>query len=214
MIGVANPADSAVRLEFSHPPSLTGLFLAIASVLEEGNEPMAQIGAAAMRRHAPLASPRTSTGPGFGSVFLPGLLKPDAHRIGPHLHDVFDRLNWRYSGSENGKIRSSLSEQMLTCELVGPTGVVFEPDCRVGLFAQNAYLDYPERSHPAEELFVMLSGTALWRRSNCDETPKLAGGRIYHQAGERHASRTIAEPIVAIWVWTGDIDFDKYELHG
>ncbi len=193
---------------------LTGLYHSIAAILEAGNEQIAQIGAAALRRHAPAAMPGVAAAVGLSSVFLPGLLRPDAHAVGPHLHDLFSKLNWRHSGSENGKIRNDLSAQMLTCELVGPTGIVFDPDCRVGLFAQNANLDYPERSHPAEELFVMLSGSAFWRRSGMDETVRMAGGRIHHFSGERHASRTAAEPFVAVWVWTGDIDFDKYELHG
>ncbi len=215
MIDVQNPAQKAIIPDFPHPPGLAGFYLAVASVLEEGEEPIAQTAAAAMRKHAPNATASTTASIGIlGVTFLAGLLGPNTHPVAQHLHDVFDRLDWRYSGSENGRIRLELGTQMLTCELIGPTGMVFDPICRVGLFAQNANLDYPERSHPAEELFVMLSGAAMWRLASADEVPKLAGERVHHLSCERHASRTAGDPFIAIWAWTGDIDFDKYELHG
>ncbi|MEX0343986.1 MAG: dimethylsulfonioproprionate lyase family protein [Rhizobiaceae bacterium] len=214
MMDFIHPAQQLAHQDNSHALSLTGFFLAIASALEEGNEPIAHTAAEAMRHHAPFATVCVPPARNIDARFLPGLLRPGAHPIATHLHDVFDHLNWRQSGSENGRIRSDLSTQMLTCELIGPTGIVFDPVCRVGLFAQSSNLDYPERSHPAEELFVMLSGTAMWRLDSGQEVSKLAGERVHHPSCVRHASRTVSEPLIAIWAWTGDIDFDKYELHG
>ncbi len=214
MMDFVHPAQPVVHPDNSPALSLTGFFLAVASALEEGNEPIAWTAAETMRHHAPSATVSVPPTRNFDPGFLHGLLRPGAHPIATHLHDVFEHLNWRHSGSENNRNRTELSTQMLTCELIGPTGIVFDPVCRVGLFAQNANLDYPERSHPAEELFVMLSGTAMWRLDCGQEVSKLAGERVHHPSCVRHASRTIGEPMIAIWAWTGDIDFDKYELHG
>ncbi len=190
------------------------LFLAIADVLDEGNEPIAKTGSAALRRNAQLAPSDLMQSLLPCSTFEMALAIPQVHPACGALIPVFGLLNWHHSGLESGQIRAEISLQMLTCELVGPDGLLFDESCRVGLFAQGANLAYPERTHAAEELFVMLAGSGLWSQSRNGGTLRGPGSRIHHASFEPHSSTTSGEPLVAVWVWTGDTDFQTYKLHG
>ena len=46
------------------------------------------------------------------------------------------------------------------------------------------------------------------------ERIRLPGDGIRHASGERHASRTAGEPLIALWVRAGDARFETYELSG
>jgi hypothetical protein len=197
------------------PVSAVGeLFLAVADVLDEGTEPIARTGSAALRRNAQRAPSDLMQSLLPCSTFEMALTIPQVHAACGKLIPVFSLLNWHHSGLESGQIRAEISLQMLTCELVGPEGLVFDESCRVGLFAQGANLAYPERTHAAEELFVMLAGSAMWRQSGNRGTLRGPGSRIHHASFEPHSSTTSGEPLVAVWVWAGDIDFQTYTLHG
>ncbi|MAE99105.1 MAG: hypothetical protein CME00_03080 [Geminicoccus sp.] len=42
--------------------------------------------------------------------------------------------------------------------------------------------------------------------------PRPAGSFILHGSREDHATRSEAEPILALWSWTGDISFESYSM--
>jgi dimethylpropiothetin dethiomethylase len=85
-------------------------------------------------------------------------------------------------------------------------------DCRVGLFLQGRHTAYPVHRHAAEELYLVLSGTACWQRGS--QTPGLLvpGTFIHHASWEAHAMTTVDDPLLAIWCWTGEIGFEHYEI--
>ncbi|MEZ5811157.1 MAG: dimethylsulfonioproprionate lyase family protein [Rhizobiaceae bacterium] len=215
MLVATEPAGADTGL--STPAALSAfgaLFLALADTLDEGTEPIAKTGANALRKGAAEAPFDLPPSPLPMAPFAGVLALTGTHAACGALIPVFDRLNWHHSGLESGQIRADISRQMLTGELVGPDGLVFDDSCRVGLFAQGPNLAYPQRTHAAEELFVMLAGTGLWSQSGHVGVPRGPGARMHHASLEPHSSTTGAEPLVAIWVWTGDIDFSTYLLQG
>ena len=142
------------------------------------------------------------------------LIRKDDHPAAAAILAAFPLIDWHHSGLENGKIRPEIARSMATSELIGPDGMIFDPDVRVGLFVQMPVLDYVTRTHPAEETFVMLGGVGYW---TCEGAPLQrcgVGDFIHHPANARHASVTQKAPLIAAWRWTGDIDFDGYKLVG
>lgn len=189
------------------------LFEQLARILDRGHEPIAKLGATALRRAASTARSVDMVGFPGTAKFEPVLDQTADPDILAALKPVFSHLNWHHSGHENGRIPEQIALRMLTCELIGPDGLVRDHTCRVGLFAQDAHLDYPARTHSAEELFAMIAGDGFWRRSDEPEMRRQPGDRIHHRSYEPHASRTGASPLVAIWAWAGDIDFASYHLN-
>ncbi len=98
------------------------------------------------------------------------------------------------------------------CEIVGPEGIALAERVRLGLYLQAPETFYPAHSHDAEEVYRVVSGTALWQAGSGDFRPVAPGGLVHHRPGEAHAMRTTAQPLLALWGWLGDIGFESYRM--
>jgi anti-sigma factor ChrR (cupin superfamily) len=118
---------------------------------------------------------------------------------------AFDRpLPWRYHYPRRADA-PDLAERIGFAELVGPSAPVPCATCRVGftLMARDTF--YPTHTHPAVELYLVVSGTARWRTpvSDRDRPP---GAFVLHRSNEPHAMRTAGKPLLALYAWRGQID--------
>ena len=87
----------------------------------------------------------------------------------------------------------------------GDSGLVPSKNIRMFLFLQNQNVDYPSHAHDAEEYYLILSGRGSWQIGNIwhDAIP----GRIFHhQPEDSHRMITKSEPLLAVWIWTGEIE--------
>ncbi len=74
-----------------------------------------------------------------------------------------------------------------------------------GLLALAPDTHYPAHSHPAEEVYHLLSGTSEWQRGDEPWTRRLPGARIEHPSNVPHAMRALSEPLLALYLWRGAI---------
>jgi mannose-6-phosphate isomerase-like protein (cupin superfamily) len=130
------------------------------------------------------------------------------------FRDLLPFLDWQHAGLENGRIRAEISIRMLTVELIGPDGLVFDPALRAGLFYQGPHLDYATRRHAAEESFVTLAGEALWSLGGGPLELRAAGELIHHPSLTPHRTVTSELGLLAAWRWSGEIGWDGYEMTG
>ncbi len=93
-----------------------------------GTEAAQALGEAAKRLTAlPLLAPELG--------WLPALAL-DPHPLTAVLQDAAPLIPWSHAGLEDGKIPQGVARQMLTAELIGPTGMLPHDSLRVGLFYQ------------------------------------------------------------------------------
>ncbi len=80
-------------------------------------------------------------------------------------------------------------------------------DCglSVGLLLLGGGVHYPPHQHPADEVYVPL-GTATWLDST-DGTYRArpAGVPVHHRPWQPHAVRTGIQPLLAVYLWSGDV---------
>jgi mannose-6-phosphate isomerase-like protein (cupin superfamily) len=62
---------------------------------------------------------------------------------------------------------------------------------------------YPSHAHRAEELYLVLSGTADWQRGDEPFAARRPGAVIIHASSEPHAMQTAQEPLLALYLWRG-----------
>jgi hypothetical protein len=62
---------------------------------------------------------------------------------------------------------------------------------------------YPDHHHIAEEIYIPLTGGALWRMGNAPLSPRAAGEVIHHRSNVVHAMETLSEPLLALYLWRG-----------
>ena len=121
-----------------------------------------------------------------------------------------DLLYWREAGF--GKLPKELSKHIYASELVGPNGLFENSKIRIGLLIQREQLAYPKHWHAAEELYLVLNGHAYW---SIDDDPAVLyppDSFVHHRSRQPHSMTTGAEPLLAMWGWTGDIDGDSYSI--
>ena len=193
---------------------LNAMFHALADLFDEGSEEIAAIGAAALRRHAGAKVPAERVDLTTNAEIEAILKSPDALPCAQLVLDVLGDLSWHYSGYDDGRITENVALRMQTVELIGAHGMIHDDTCRVGLFAQTANTDYIIRTHAAEELFVQIAGSGEWCKSDAPYSQRGPGERMHHASYEPHASRTTNSALIALWVWAGELGYDKYDYKG
>jgi quercetin dioxygenase-like cupin family protein len=63
---------------------------------------------------------------------------------------------------------------------------------------------YPAHSHPAEELYVPLA-PARWQRGEETWRDRRAGDLVHHPSGMMHATEAGEAPLLALYLWLGDL---------
>jgi hypothetical protein len=118
------------------------------------------------------------------------------------LFTLSDALCWRRNPNYTDR---HFLDGYAYCELLGPTGHLQHDTLSAGLLLLQPELLYPEHAHPATETYVVLSGRAQWRQGNAGWQTRVAGERITHATMEAHAMHSGTEPLLAAYLWRGDI---------
>ena len=85
-------------------------------------------------------------------------------------------------------------------------------DYSLGVLLLGPGLTYPPHAHPANEIYYVVGGTAEWRQGDGPWTRRAPGSLIQHPSGQVHATRTGRDPLLALYLWWGDIE-TEHLLH-
>lgn len=124
------------------------------------------------------------------------------------IRDYRTDLAWRMPGF--GRLPETVSSRMGVVEFVGPDGMLAHERVRLGLLLQGAGVAYPPHRHAAEELYLVLAGTADWCIDQGKPVSRGPGSFVWHKPGQLHSMRTGSEPMLALWGWTGDVRSASY----
>jgi hypothetical protein len=92
-------------------------------------------------------------------------------------------------------------------QLAGPSGVptLVETDrCAFGLLLLGPRLLYPTHRHPAAELYLPLT-PGEWQRGDEPWREVAPAVPIHHPPGLPHATRAGKAPLLALYLWLGDL---------
>lgn len=88
-------------------------------------------------------------------------------------------------------------------ELVGTRGHFVHDQVACGFLLLGPGIHYPDHHHEAEELYVPLTGGALWSKAKGPFAERAAGEIIHHPSNVSHAMKTGEEPLLALYLWRG-----------
>lgn len=126
-------------------------------------------------------------------ALLGDVLAPDTPLF-TALRAISADLSWyRRSGGDD---RFQASHANTT--LVGPSGLERREDLWIGATLLAPNTDYPVHQHPPEEIYLVLSEGDWWRDGTGWFTPGV-GGTLYNHPDVRHAMRSHAQPLFALW---------------
>jgi hypothetical protein len=89
--------------------------------------------------------------------------------------------------------------------LVGPGGLVASDALALGILLLGPGIHYPSHNHPAVEIYVVLSGEAEWQKGGEPWRREPPSAVIRHDSMVSHATRALADPLLAAYVWRGDL---------
>ena len=119
-----------------------------------------------------------------------------------------DDLHWRqtagYSDAAMGQ--PGFMDNYAHAEIIGPTGCFAGDDFRLGFLLLGPGLHYPDHYHPAPELYWLLTGPSDWKRGAGGFASRQAGEMIWHRPFVVHATRTHAQPLLALWAWSSEVN--------
>ena len=90
-------------------------------------------------------------------------------------------------------------------ELLGPSGLVHHGSVSAGLLYLAPQTFYPPHAHPAEEIYHLISGRSVWQQGDQPSRDCVSGARIHHASGVAHCMRSGEEPLLALYLWRGDL---------
>ena len=132
------------------------------------------------------------------------LVAPD---VAASLAAVEEDLHWtrnpNYSNEAMGQ--PHYMDNYAYAEIIGPNGTYAGNDFLLGLFLLGPGLYYPNHSHPAPELYWILSGMSDWRVRDEAFSPREPGETIWHEPYVPHATRVGLQPMLAAYMWTRDV---------
>ena len=127
------------------------------------------------------------------------LLIADLARLAPHAE-------WRQNPSYSAeRVGQHFMDGYGYLELAGPLGPYVDHGLLAGVLLLGPGRLYPPHTHPAEEVYIPLSGTAEWWREGARFCAVAPGTAIHHPSNVRHATRTLDAPLLAAYVWLGDV---------
>ena len=123
-------------------------------------------------------------------------------RLGRAFIDHAPGLQWlRSYGPED--FGQHFFDNYAHVELIGTRGHFASSEIAAGLVLYGPNVVYPDHWHVAEEIYIPLTGNGWWSRDGRQHEKRRAGDFIFHESNMKHAIRTDAEPMLALWVWRG-----------
>lgn len=119
-----------------------------------------------------------------------------------HLYKFRDKLFWGQTYSEEDFGADFLKSYGWT-EFAGPRGPIPSEKTACGVLFLGPNTKYPLHSHQAEEIYVVLSGTALWKMGNNDWAERKPLDVVHHKSWIPHAMQTRPEPLIVMYFWRG-----------
>ena len=86
----------------------------------------------------------------------------------------------------------------------GPPALAAAPSLALGVLLLGPHAHYPVHAHPAVEIYYTLTAGEWWREPGPWRSEPV-GTAIYHAPNVRHATRAGAGPLLAVYLWHGDL---------
>ncbi|NTF42311.1 dimethylsulfonioproprionate lyase family protein [Rhizobium rhizogenes] len=88
-------------------------------------------------------------------------------------------------------------------ELFGTRGHFASDDMAGGFLLLGPDVHYPDHHHQAEEIYIPLTDGSQWSKDGQPFLSRWSGKVIHHPSNIRHAMRTEAMPLLALYLWRG-----------
>lgn len=97
--------------------------------------------------------------------------------------------------------RNQFMDRLGCCSIIGEGGPFASDEMRLFVIYMPAGLYYPWHIHPAEELYVVIAGRAVFKREHCADELLGEGQSMFHESNQPHAIETTDAPMLSLVTW-------------
>ena len=133
----------------------------------------------------------------------PGRTTPLSTPVVEAFQELSPYLEWRLTYTQDEVGRHFLNNYGWF-ELAGPEGHFITHQTRITVGYWGPGLDYPRHQHRAEELYTVLSGSALFKADGVPDRILKAEDTCLHLSDLPHAMMTHDSPILTLVFWRGE----------
>jgi len=127
----------------------------------------------------------------------------------PALQDAIrassDAVHWRetYKGTNIG---ADFLDRFGCYCIIGENAPFWSDALRLFMVYMPAHFDYTWHHHPAEEVYMVVSGKAVFKRENCPDQWLGEGQTSFHESNQPHAMETKEEPVLCLVAWRNEFE--------
>ena len=121
------------------------------------------------------------------------------------IYGVRDMAEWRetYKGTA---LFDQIMHRFGCFEIIGYDAFASSRKMRSFMVYMPAGFHYPLHQHPAEELYVVLAGEAVFVAEGREPELVQPGGTVFHAANQPHATTTLDKPVLCYVLWHDEFD--------
>ncbi|MGD2172158.1 MAG: dimethylsulfonioproprionate lyase family protein [Gammaproteobacteria bacterium] len=148
-----------------------------------------------------------------GSQYLPaadllGEALADAPDETRDLLALFERhrreLHWEQSYcKQDALVPEAMLDGYGFAEIIGRRGPFVSERIRAGIGVWGPGIPYPRHRHDAEEVYILLAGSAGFVVGEAGETTHSAGDVVFVESAQPHGFRTTDRILVVYYLWQG-----------
>ena len=129
---------------------------------------------------------------------IAALSVPIANLIRPYIKKLTWQRNSNYAGT-------AFADNYAYCEFIGPGGIAISNNLRIGMMLMAPQTHYPMHSHPAAEIYFVLSGEARFKVPARPWRVCPIGQFVFHDSGVPHEIETRDQHALLLYFWRGDV---------
>lgn len=121
------------------------------------------------------------------------------------IRTACEAVHWRET-YKNTDIGDKFMDQFGCYCIIGENAPFSSNAIRLFMVYMPSHLYYPWHNHPAEEIYMVVSGSAVFRRENCPDEILLEGDTSFHASNQPHAMETMEELVLCLVAWRDDFE--------
>lgn len=90
--------------------------------------------------------------------------------------------------------------------IIGEGGPYSSAALRAWIVYMPPHLYYPWHEHQAAELYLIISGSAVFRKEGSADVTLRSGDTVFHGRNQPHATETGADPVLCLVLWRDDFE--------
>ena len=117
--------------------------------------------------------------------------------------DARKLVHWRetYRGTDIG---DDFMDRFGCYCIIGENAPFMSEAIRLFMVYMPAHLYYPWHHHPAEEMYMVVSGSAVFKRKSCPDEVLIEGDTSFHKSNQPHAMETLENSVLCLVAWRDD----------